>query len=86
MSPAPKEQVDKVRNLIREILGDSASEIFLQRIDSTLNDWAADKLTAAQACEKIQKNVSLFIDEKKAREIAVQCAPIVKTASASEQP
>ena len=86
MSPAPKEQVDKVRSLVREILGDSASDLFLQRIDTTLNDWAMDKFTAEEACAKIQKNVSLFIDEKKALEIALQCAPIVKAASATEQP
>jgi hypothetical protein len=77
MSPVLQEHVDQVRNLIREVLGDSGSDIFLQRLDAILSDWAKDKLTAAQACEKVQKSVSLFIDENKAREIGNRCAPIV---------
>jgi hypothetical protein len=82
MNPVPKELVDQVRQIIRETLGDSASDIFLQRLDGILNDWASGKLTAAQACEKVQKSVSLFIDENKAREIGNRCAPIVMKESA----
>jgi hypothetical protein len=76
MSPSSKAQVDQVSRLIREILGDHASNIFIQRLDSILNDWAVDKFTATQSCEKIVKNVSLFIDEDKAREISDRCEPI----------
>lgn len=85
MSPALAEHVDQVRSLIRDVLGDSASDIFLQRLDAILNDWAADKLTAAHACEKVQKSVSLFIDENKAREIGNRCAPIVMKESLAQK-
>ena len=85
MSPVFKEHVDQVRSLIREVLGDSASDIFIQRLDAVLNEWAADKLTAAQACEKVQKSVSLFIDENKAREIGNRCAPIVMKESSQKK-
>lgn len=77
MSTVPKERVDQVRNEIRSALGDAASPTFFNRVETVLTDWAAGKLTCAQACEKIQKMVSLFIDEDKAKEIGNRCAPIV---------
>ncbi len=83
MNPVPKEVVDQVRQIIRETLGESASTIFLQRLDGILNGWATGNMTAAQACEKVQKSVSLFIDEDKAREIGNRCALIVMKESAS---
>jgi hypothetical protein len=85
MSPASKEDIDQVRSLIREILGDSVSDIFLRRLDAVLDDWAVNKLTAAQSCTKIQKIVSLFIDENKASEIGARCAPIVRKESSAVQ-
>ncbi len=83
MSPAPKEHIDHVRSLVREILGDRASDVFLQRLDLVLNDWAQDKLTVAQSCDKIQRNVGLFIDETLAQEIRKACAPIVRKESSA---
>jgi hypothetical protein len=77
VSPVPKEHVDQMRGAIHEILGATASDIFIGRIDGIINDWVAGKISAAQACEKVQKMVALFVDEQKAREIGYRCAPIV---------
>lgn len=85
MSPVPKERVEQVRATIRAILAEKASEIFLGRIDKILEEWASDKMTAAQACEKVQKSVSLFISEDMAQEIGNQCAPIVMRETAGKK-
>ncbi len=77
MSPVSRENVEQVRATIRDILAGKASNIFLGRIEAVLEDWAAEKLTAAQACEKAQKIVGLFLGEDLAREIGNRCAPIV---------
>ncbi len=82
MSPVPKEHVDQMRTAIREVLGGSASDMFLKRLDPILNNWAAGVLSAAQACEKVQKTVGLFFDADKAKEIGYRCAPIVMKESA----
>jgi hypothetical protein len=83
VSPVSKERVDAVRTIIHDVIGGAASPVFLGRVDAILTDWAADKFTAAQACEKVQKIVTLFIDEDKAREIGARCAPIVMRESAN---
>ena len=83
MSPVSKERIAALRVAILAVLGQSASELFLRRIDTILEDCSAGKLTAAQTCEKVQKLVSLFIDEGKAREIGSRCAPIVMKETAS---
>ena len=77
MSPVPQHRVDQMRATIHEMLKGKASDVFLGKIDSVVNDWAAEKLTASQACEKVQKMVALFIDQDMAREIGNRCAPIV---------
>jgi hypothetical protein len=85
MSAAPRERVDEVRSIIHDVLGGAASKIFLGRIDAVLNDWAEGKMTAAQACDKVQKMVGLFIGEDKAREIGARCALIVMRESATQK-
>jgi hypothetical protein len=85
MSPVAGEKVEKIRSEIVAVLGQSGSDLFLKRVDAILADWAAGKLTAAQACEKVQKIVSLFIGEDKAREIGTRCAPIVMRESLPER-
>lgn len=85
MSPAPKERVQQVRATIREVLADRASDVFLGRIDKILEEWATDKLTAPQACEKVQKAVGLFIGEDLAAEIGNRCAPIVMRETAGKK-
>ncbi|OGW33799.1 MAG: hypothetical protein A2X58_09590 [Nitrospirae bacterium GWC2_56_14] len=77
MNPVSQEHVDQVRRIIHEVLAGRASEIFLGRVDGILADWGSGKLSAAQACEKVQKTVSLFIDENLAKEIGTKCAPVV---------
>jgi hypothetical protein len=77
MSPAAKESVEQIRKVVHEVLASRASDIFMKRIDGILEEWSADKLTAAQACEKVRKVVSLFIGEDLAKEIGNRCAPIV---------
>ncbi len=77
MNPVTKEHIDQMREIIHEVLAGKASKIFLGRIDGIIADWGEDKLSAAQACEKVQKTVSLFIDENLAKEIGNRCAPIV---------
>jgi hypothetical protein len=42
-------------------------------------------MTAANACEKVQKTVGLFIGEDKARQIGDRCAMIVMRESASQK-
>ena len=85
MSPVVKEHVDQVRNTVHEVLAGKASEIFMARTDKILEEWAADKLTAAQACEKVQKAVSLFLGEDLATEIGNRCALIVMRESAGRK-
>ena len=82
MSPVSKETADHLKREIHAVLGQSASELFLRRVDAILEDCSAGKLTVAQTCEKVQKLVSLFIDEGKAREIGTRCAPIIKASLA----
>jgi hypothetical protein len=82
MSPAAKESVEQVRKVVREVLTGRASDIFMKRIDGILEEWSAEKLTAAQACEKVRKVVTLFIGEDLAREIGNRCVPIVMRESA----
>lgn len=77
MSPVSKEMVDHMKSEIYAVLGKSASELFLRRVDAILEECSSGKLTVAQTCGKVQKLVSLFIDEGKAREIAARCAPII---------
>jgi hypothetical protein len=77
MSPVPKERVEEVRAAIRAVLAGKASDIFLGRIDAILAEWSSGKITAAQACEKAQKIVSLFLGEDLAKEIGNRCSPIV---------
>jgi diketogulonate reductase-like aldo/keto reductase len=83
MSPVSREQIDQIKGDIRTVLGETASDLFLRRVDAILEDWAAGKHMAVQACEKVQKLVSLFIDEGKAREIGSCFAPIVMRETAS---
>jgi hypothetical protein len=85
MSAAPRERVDEVRSIVHDVLGESASKMFLERIDAVLNDWAEGKMTAANACEKVQKTVGLFIDQDKARQIGERCAMIVMRETASQK-
>jgi hypothetical protein len=70
---------------VHEVLEGQASKIFLERTDTTLNEWAVGKLTAAQACEKVRKAVSLFISEDLAKDIGNRCAPIVMRESATKK-
>lgn len=85
MSPAQKEHVEQVRSIVHEVLAGRASEIFLGRIDKTLGEWAEGKLTAAQACDKVQKAVGLFLGEDLGKEIANRCALIVMRESAGKK-
>jgi hypothetical protein len=77
MSPVSKETADHLKSEIYAVLGEGASELFLRRVDAILEECSAGKLTVVQACDKVQKLVSLFIDEGKAREIGTRCAPII---------
>ena len=77
MSAVTPELVDQMKKTIVDTLGSSASKAFLLRVEAVVADWAAGKLTAAQACEKVEKMVTLFIDADKAQQIASRCAPIV---------
>ena len=85
MSPVSKATVEQLKSEMYAILTQSASELFLRRVDAILEDCTAGKLTASQTCEKVQKLVGLFIDESKAREIATRCAPIIAKESAAER-
>jgi hypothetical protein len=77
MSPVSKEVVEHLKSEVYAVLGEGASELFLRRVDAILEECSAGKLTLAQTCGKVQKLVSLFIDEGKAREIGTRCAPII---------
>ncbi len=85
MSPAAKESVEQVRTVVHEILAGRASNIFMGRLDGILEEWSIDKLTAAQACEKIRKIVVLFLGEDLAKEIGNRCAPIVMRESTAKK-
>jgi hypothetical protein len=77
MSPVSQEQFDRIKGEIHAVLGGTVSELFLRRVDALLEDWVAGKYTAAEACDKVQKLVSLFIDKGKAREIGTRFAPLI---------
>ena len=77
MTPVSKEHIDQVYKIVHEVLAGKASQIFMGRIDAIVAEWSADRLTAAQACDKVQKAVSLFLGEDLAKEIQNRCAPIV---------
>ena len=77
MSPVSREQVEQIKGEIRTVLGKDTSDLFILRIYAILEDWIAGKHTAILACEKVQKLMSLFIDEAKARDIGSCFAPIV---------
>lgn len=77
MSPTPQARVEQMKHIIHEVLGTAASPAFLQRIDAVLAEWSAGKINAAQASQKVEKMVALFIDAEKASEISSRCALIV---------
>jgi hypothetical protein len=83
MIPVSKERFDTMRNAILDVLGKNASPVFIGRVDAILNAWSAGKISAAEACEKVQKIVTLFIDEDKARELGFRCSSIVMRESAN---
>ncbi len=85
MSPVAKEDIEKFRTAVHEVLSGKASSTFLGRIDKILEEWAGDKITAAQACEKIQKAVILFLGDDLAKEIGSRCAPIVMRESVARK-
>ena len=85
MTDVTRERIDAVRTIVHEVLGGIASKIFLGRIDATLNEWAEGKMTAAKACEKVQKIVGLFIGEDKARQIGDRCVIIVMRETALQK-
>jgi hypothetical protein len=85
MSRVTKEHVEQVRQNVHEILAGKASGPFMDRIDRIIEEWAGDKMTAAQACEKIQKAVSLFLGNDLAKEIGSRCALIVMRESAARK-
>jgi hypothetical protein len=78
MSPVSQEQFDQIKGEIHAVLGGTVSELFLRRVDALLEDWVGGKYTAAEACDKVQKLVSLFIDKGKSQEIGLRFAPIIK--------
>ena len=84
MSPVSNERFETMRRAILETLGTGVSPMFIGRVDAILSEWRADKITAAQACEKVQKLVTLFIDENKASEIGSRCALIVMKESVTK--
>ena len=77
MSRVAKEHVEQFRKNVHEILAGKASGPFIDRIDRIIEEWAGDKMTAAQACEKIQKAVILFLGNDLAQEIGSRCAHVV---------
>ncbi|NTW58198.1 MAG: hypothetical protein HGB21_06610 [Nitrospirae bacterium] len=85
MSPAARESVEQVRKVVHEVLAGRTSDIFMGRIDGILEEWSAEKLTAAQACEKVRKVVALFIGEDLAKEIGSRCVPIVMRESSPKK-
>lgn len=85
MSPVAKENVDQVYKIVHEVLAGKASQIFMGRIDGIVADWSADKLNAAQACDKVQKAVALFLGEDLARQIQDRCAVVVMRETAGKK-
>jgi hypothetical protein len=60
------EQVEVVKTAVRQILGETPSPLFLQRVDKALDSAANDPQALGQACRRVINMVKLFIDEKKA--------------------
>jgi hypothetical protein len=72
------EVVEQLKNAIREILGEAPSQMFLSRVDKTLDEGAADKVSLVQACGKVEKMVHLFIGVDEAKVIGSRCGEILR--------
>jgi hypothetical protein len=75
--------VEDIKASVREILGDAPSELFLARVDRTLDEGMPYAMEDAAA--KVVKMVRLFIDEQKAEELRRRCREILQGQASSAQ-
>lgn len=73
-----QEAVEQIKRAVREILGEVASQIFLARIDKTLDEGGKDRASLELACTRIEKTVNLFIGSDEAKVIAKRCREIIE--------
>ena len=73
-----EQKVSQIKVAVREILGDLPSQMFLCRIDKTLDDAATDNQSLSAACKKIESMVKLFIGIEEARDLNKRAGEILQ--------
>lgn len=77
------ETAEKLKATVRETLGSLPSDIFLARINRTIDEGRADKESLAMAACRVEKMVRLFLGIKEADEVRCLCEKILQN---SERP
>jgi len=70
------EVISRLKAMVHEVLGGRSSQIFLSRVDKTI-DEATDADSLAKACEKVAHMVDLFIGANEAKVISTRCREIL---------
>lgn len=74
-------RIVEIKLAVIDALGDSASQIFLSRMDKTLDEAGPDPESLRQACGRIEKMVRLFIGADEARAVGERCRGILDRAA-----
>jgi len=72
-----QKEVSRLKSAVREILGELPSQMFLCRIDKTLDEGLYDRQTLHKSCAKVENMVKLFIGVDEAKEIRRQYSDIL---------
>ncbi len=69
---------EKLKNAVRDTLGAMPSDIFLSRINRTIDSGLADKESLSLAACKVEKMVRLFLGIKEADKVKCLCEEILQ--------
>lgn len=67
----------QIKSMVREILGDMPSKMFLARVDAAIDEGASDKESLAKACARVENITNLFIGVNEAKVIGSRCKEIL---------
>lgn len=70
-------RVVEIKRAVIDVLGSSASSIFLSRMDKTLDEAGFDPDAVTHACVRLEKMVRLFIGTDEARAVGERCRAIL---------
>lgn len=74
---AMEARIASIKDAVIDVLGGSASQIFLSRMDKTLDEAGGDPAAIRTACVRIEKMVRLFIGPDEARAVGERCRLIL---------